>query len=78
MSKGKVMKQARHSIFFDCDENTDTFETWDNVEIRACVNDDDYPIEVSVEIEDGRTVGFAFSKADIHRFIAEAYSTGKV
>jgi hypothetical protein len=71
-------KKLRNSVFFEYYKEGDEFNEWKNVEIRACPNDDDYPIEITVDVDKKTTVGFALNKSDIRRFIAECYAMGVV
>lgn len=74
-----TMTAMRKSVFFEANEmDNDAYEEWPDLKIRACPGDDDYPMEVTVDLGDGLYVGMAFNKQDIRRFIAEAYSTGAV
>jgi len=78
MKAKKEVNTGTASVFFEYDRSDDSYQDWQNIEVRACPNDPDFPIEVCVEMEEGLVVGIAFTKADILRFVAEAYGLGVI
>lgn len=76
MSKKKPVIPAEVGVFFEKDNLDDSYEEWTGLQIRGCARDEDFPMEVLVEVNEGQIKGVAFTHADVRRFIAEAHALG--
>ena len=62
------------SEFFEIDE-TVTYRSIEGIVIDYHANDFDYPVSISAETADGRTIGLVLTREDLRRLAMEAWYT---
>lgn len=64
--------QSPESEFFEIDES-DTYRSIGDVVIDYHAKDFDYPVSISAETVDGRTIGLVLTREDLRRLAMEAW-----
>lgn len=66
--------QSPESEFFEIDKS-DTYRSVGDVMIAYHAKDFDYPVSISAETVDGRTIGLVLTREDLRRLVMEAWYT---